>query len=202
MIDEAGKLRVSNAIRVAETRTAGEICCVVVRQADDYRLVPVAWAAAAALFAPLPMLALSDWSAVTLYLVQIGVFLVAAVGLSQRTIKFMLVPRVAMRACAHAEAMRRFQALGIDRTENRTGVLIFASIAERCVEIIADAGIDAKVPTEIWDDAVAALVDAVRMGRPVDGFVAAIEQCGAVLAEHFPPGTLQRDELPDRLFVF
>ena len=32
-----------------------------------------------------------------------------------------------------------------------------------------------------------------------DGFVAAIEPCGAILAEHFPPGTLKRDELPDKL---
>ena len=33
----------------------------------------------------------------------------------------------------------------------------------------------------------------------VMGFVSAIERCGAILAEHFPPGALKRDELPDRL---
>jgi putative membrane protein len=42
-------------------------------------------------------------------------------------------------------------------------------------------------------------VAAVKEGRPGDGFVAAIERCGAVLAEHFPPGALKRDELPDKL---
>jgi putative membrane protein len=40
---------------------------------------------------------------------------------------------------------------------------------------------------------------AIKAGRPADGFVAAIEQCGAVLAAHFPPGALKRDELPNRL---
>ena len=40
---------------------------------------------------------------------------------------------------------------------------------------------------------------AINAGRPADGFVAAIEQCGAVLAMHFPPGAFQRDELPDKL---
>jgi putative membrane protein len=39
----------------------------------------------------------------------------------------------------------------------------------------------------------------VKDGRPADGFVAAIERCGAILAEHFPPGALKRDELPDKL---
>ncbi len=39
----------------------------------------------------------------------------------------------------------------------------------------------------------------MKDGRPADGFVAAIGQCGAVLAEHVPPGALQRDGSPDRL---
>ena len=41
--------------------------------------------------------------------------------------------------------MRQFLAHGLHKTENRTGVLIFAAVAERYVEIIADAGINAKV---------------------------------------------------------
>ena len=36
--------------------------------------------------------------------------------------------------------MRQFFAQGLDRTEQRTGVLIFASVAERYAEIVADAG--------------------------------------------------------------
>ena len=84
-------------------------------------------------------------------------------------------------------------------TERRTGVLIFASVAERYAEIVADAGINAKVPPHVWDQAVAALIAGIKDGRPGDGFVSAIEQCGAVLAEHFPPGALNRDELPNKL---
>ena len=78
-------------------------------------------------------------------------------------------------------------------------MLIFASTGERYAEIVADAGINEKVAPKVWDDAVNALVAAIKAGRPADGFVAAIEQCGAVLAAHFPPGALKRDELPDKL---
>jgi putative membrane protein len=42
-------------------------------------------------------------------------------------------------------------------------------------------------------------VSAIKDGRPGDGFVAAIRQCGVMLAAHFPPGALKRDELPDKL---
>jgi putative membrane protein len=119
--------------------------------------------------------------------------------LSYSRIRFRVVPRQAQHDRAHAEAMRQFYAQGIDKTEHRTGVLIFASAAERYVEIVADAGINDKVSPNVWDDAVHALVSAVKDGRPADGFVAAIERCGAILAEHFPPGTLKRDELPDKL---
>ena len=199
MIADSDKCRVTAAIRAAEQRTAGEIFCVIARHSSDYRLVPIAWAAAAALFAPLPLLALTNWSAPVVYLLQIIVFLLVAMALSHSRVRFRIVPRQAQHDRAHAEAMRQFYAQGIDKTEHRTGVLIFASAAERYVEIVADAGINDKVSPNVWDDAVHALVSAVKEGRPADGFVAAIERCGAVLAEHFPPGALKRDELTDKL---
>lgn len=199
MISESEKARVTRAIHEAESHTAGEIVCVLAQHSSDYRLVPIAWAAALVLFVPLPLLFLTTWSAPAIYLFQILAFLVGAIALSYPGVRFLIVPRRAKHDRAHAEAMRQFSAQGIDKTEHRTGVLIFASIAERYVEVVADAGINNKVATAVWDDAISALVRAIKAGRPGDGFVAAIEQCGAVLAEHFPPGSLKRDELPDRL---
>jgi putative membrane protein len=64
---------------------------------------------------------------------------------------------------------------------------------------LADAGIDQKVTNDVWEQAVTLLVRAVRDGRPADGFVAAIEHCAAVLATHFPPGAINRDELPNAI---
>ena len=80
-----------------------------------------------------------------------------------------------------------------------TGAVIFACAAEHYAEIVADAGINAKVTPEVWRKAIDVLTTAIKEGRPGDGFIAAIEQCGAVLAEHFPPGALDRDELPNKL---
>ncbi len=199
MIEGADKMRITAAIRDAEAHTAGEIFCIIAKHSSDYRLVPVAWAAIIALLAPLPFLSLTEWSAPVIYLLQIMTFLIATIALSNEKIRFHIVPRRTKHDRAHAEALRQFFAQGIDKTEHRTGVLIFASAAERYVEVVADAGINDKVATSVWDDAVKALVTAIKAGRPGDGFVAAIEQCGAVLAAHFPPGALKRDELPDKL---
>lgn len=199
MISDNDRTRVTAAIRAAEAQTAGEIFCVIARHSSDYRLVPFAWAAAASLFVPLPLLYLTTWSAPVVYLLQIIAFLLGTFVLSQPVLRFRIVPRRARHDRAHAEAMRQFHVQGIASTEHRTGVLIFASAAERYVEVLADAGINDRVSPDVWDDAVQLLVSAIRDGRPGDGFVAAIERCGAVLAEHFPPGALKRDELPDRL---
>ena len=199
MIDTKDKARVSAAIRAAEARTAGEIFCVIAQQSGDYRLIPLAWAAGAALFAPLPLIYALHWSAQAAYLAQLSLFAAVALVLSHPAILFRIVPRRTKHTHAHNVALTQFLAQGLHRTEHRTGVLIFASVAERYAEIIADAGINAKVHGEVWNAAIADLVQAVKSGRPADGFVAAIERCGAVLAAHFPPGSLNREELPDKL---
>ena len=199
MIDATDKERVSAAIRKAEAATAGEIFCVIAQRSGDYRLIPLAWAAGVALFAPLPLIYLFHWSAGAIYLTQLMTFAAVALALSHPTILFRIVPRRTKHEHAHAIALAQFLAQGLHRTEQRTGVLIFASAAERYAEIIADAGINQKVDAEIWHAAIADLTSAVKAGRPADGFVAAIERCGTVLAAHFPPGSLNREELPDKL---
>ena len=43
------------------------------------------------------------------------------------------------------------------------------------------------------------LISGIAAGRAAEGFVAAIEQCAGVLAEHFPPGAINRNELPNTI---
>jgi putative membrane protein len=97
--------------------------------------------------------------------------------------------------------MEQFVIRGIARKKDRTGILIFVSIAERYVRIIADEGIAARVPQSHWQGAVDALIAHTRDGRIADGFIAAIEVCGNVLAANFPRTEASRDELPDRIHL-
>jgi putative membrane protein len=97
--------------------------------------------------------------------------------------------------------MEQFVAQNLHTTAGRTGVLIFISAAERHAEIVADAGIEARVPKGTWQGIVSALTAAFSAGRHTDGFVAAIEAVGGHLATHFPPGSYDANELPDHLIV-
>ena len=87
----------------------------------------------------------------------------------------------------------------VSRRGNRTGVLVFVSLAEHYVRIVADEAIAQKVHGSEWQAAVDALTAHMRSGRIAAGLIAAIERC-AVLAEHAPPDG-SGDELPDRLYV-
>jgi putative membrane protein len=199
MLSDADRTRIAQAISANEAKTSGEIYCVMMKSSSDYRLVPIAWASIIALIVPLPFIYFTAWPAAVIYLLQLIAFVGAAIGLSQRSVRFKIVPRRAKHDRAHAEAMRQFWAQGLHNTASRTGVLIFVSAAERYAEIVADAVINEKVSPEVWKQAMQALITGIKQDKLADGFVAAIEQCGAVLAQHFPPGTSNPDELPNKL---
>src|ERR1051325_4456159 len=134
MISDADKTRIADAIRAAETKTSGEIFCVLAQNAGNYRLVPVAWAAALALIVPLPLIALTGWEAKTVYVIQLIVFVLVAVGLSRRAVRFMVVPGAAAaplygraaadetraRACGGDAAVSRARAAQDRRAHRRS----------------------------------------------------------------------------------
>jgi putative membrane protein len=199
-ISEEDRAAIAAAIRAAEQKTSGQIVCVLMRSASEYFYVPVLWAALLALISPWPLIVLTDWSVQRIFLVQILVFAFAFLVLSWPPLRISLVPPAVRRARAHRAAVEQFFARGLTRTRDRTGLLIFVSFAERYARIIADEGISSKVGNRDWQLAVNTLTAHLRDGRTAQGFIAAIEQCGAVLAEHAPP-TDARNELPDRIYV-
>src|SRR5262249_56574705 len=108
MISQADQERIGEAIGAAETKTSGDVCGVIARQASDDRLVPLAWAAAIALAVPAPLIYFTLWPASVIYLVQLLVFIAAALGLSVPAIRFHIVPRRTQHERAHVQAMQQF----------------------------------------------------------------------------------------------
>jgi putative membrane protein len=219
-ITPADRARIREAVEAAEARTAGEIFTVIAGASDDYRLIPILWATLAALLLPLPLLLAEYltgwpsgevWNADTaaaaglpaswVYAAQLAVFILLAVVLSLPGVRPLVVPRSVKDERAHAIAVQQFLAHGLHLTEQRTGVLIFVSLAEHYAEIIADAAIAKKVDQAVWDETMAALLAEIRQGRLADGLVAAVERVGAVLAEHFPPRRRDANELSDDLVI-
>jgi putative membrane protein len=191
---------VAAAIGEAEARSSGQIVCVLAHVSSTYAHVPILWASVLALLLPWPLIYWTDWSVQRIFVAQLVLFLVAGVALSWMPLRLALVPRAVRQARAHRAAVEQFFLRHVSHTANRSGVLIFVSLAERYARIVADEGIAAKVPHAEWQAAIDALVAHMRDGRIASGFIAAIERCGAVLAAHAPPDGSTAG-LPNRLYV-
>jgi putative membrane protein len=225
-LSEEERRRISAAIEAAEKKTAGEIYCVIAHTVSDYRFVPLIWAALIAFLLPALLLLLGaephrwpilgePWSTgetseamlgalmrggtLALVLAQAILFVLVIAATAPMPIRLGVTPRSVKAERVHRAAVGQFLARGLQNTRDRTGVLIFVSLAERQAEVVADEGIYAKVDETVWNEAVCALVARAREGRLADGMVEAVQLCGNVLAQHFPPRPDDVNELPDRV---
>lgn len=193
--------RISSAITEAERKTSGEIVAVVADQSSRYQHIPFMWAALLALLVPWPLIHFTWMKVQWIFLIQLLVFLTILAVTWHPKARMSLVPKSARSANTRRRASEQFLAQNLHTTAGRTGVLIFVSVAEQRVEIIADKGIDERVPSGTWQQIVDNLTNEIRAGRTADGFIRAIDTIGRHLAEHFPPDAVDRNELPDHLIV-
>lgn len=218
LLTEADHARVSAAVTQAEAHTDGEIVTVVATRSDAYHDVGLHWAVlvmllALALLAWRPHMAelLHAWFAdgwnqppagavLTVSLIVAAIaFLAARMIFAWQPLRLLLTPASTRTRRVRRQALALFRTAAEKRTRASTGVLLYLSLAERRAELIADEAIHSKVAPEVWGEAMAVLVAAVRDDRPGDGLVAAIAKIGDVLAAHFPLSEGDSNELPDRL---
>jgi putative membrane protein len=195
------KARIAAAIHAAEKNTSGEFVAVVARASDHYVLVPLLWSAMLALLFPgACLLGGSAMRWAHIYQIQLLIFIVLAIVLlSVPGLHLRLIPRHVKHARASRLAQAQFYAQGVQLTAHHSGVLLFVSLAERYVEIVADKGIHERLGEEHWKGIIDGFVAEVSRGRVVDGFVAAIGACGAAMAEHYPPDPAETSQLSDGL---
>jgi putative membrane protein len=192
--------RIASAIHSAETKTSGEIVCVLAQTSSHTTALPILFAAVVALAVPWLLMIFTAMTVHRILSLQVLAFLALLIPLCLPRVRVALMPRKVRRTIAHRAAMEQFTSRGIGRRKDRTGILIFVSLAERYVRIVADDEIAAHVPQTEWQAAVDALVAHMRDGRIADGFITAINLCGNELAKHFPRTTTSNNVLPDRIY--
>ncbi len=109
-----------------------------------------------------------------------------------------LTPEPLRSARVRTAADQQFLATGLAANAYRTGVVIFTSIHDRRVEIIADKAINQACGEAIWHAGVQAVEDGMRRGDPAGGLIEAVEVCGEALARHFPSDGGGENTLVDR----
>jgi putative membrane protein len=203
---------VRTAVAAAEQGTSGEIVPYVVAASDDYTGAAWKGAALGALAASLAAWALHRWA--DLWGASRFLWMVAppaagaALGYLAAhwpPLRRLLAGSHLIERRVHGRAAAAFLEQEVFRTRERTGILLFLSLFERRVVVLGDSGIHAKVAAGEWDGVVRQAVDALSQsgsGNPTAALVAAIGECGAILARHgLPPRPDDVDELPDELRV-
>jgi len=187
----------------AEKRTVGEIVPVVVERSD--RHPGASWLAAtstlllgSALLAPW-----MPWDRPALLLICQIALGALGYGLTWLLPDFKRVFIRESRATEMAveQALQEFYRYHLHRTEAKTGVLLFVSLLEHRVVVLADEGIDAKVLPEDWKETDAAILEGIVEGSLRDGVIAGIRKAADLLEQHFPWVKGDRNEVPDRLII-
>jgi putative membrane protein len=210
---------VTAAVADAEQHTSGEIVTIVTDLSDHYDDIAMAWASAVAFLALVIYATFPDFYVGLITRLSGGwgheyttgeyvALLVTAVALKWvgtwlilkwTPLRMALTPKAKKLARVRNRAISLFKVGTESKTQARTGVLLYLSMKEHRAEIVADEAIASKVAPEVWGDAMVALLDQVKAGNPGAGVAAAVAQMGVVLAEHFPKGINNPNELPDRL---
>jgi uncharacterized membrane protein len=98
-----------------------------------------------------------------------------------------------------AAAAAQFLKLGMDKTRERNGVLIFFAPKLRQFAIVGDEGIDAKCGLDFWQQITSEITTHLKAGEFTEAVVDAVAHVGDVLAKHFPRSPDDRNELPNQI---
>lgn len=100
---------------------------------------------------------------------------------------------------AYARAREVFAALGMYRTQQRNGTLIYLAVGDRKFAVIGDEGIHAVVPPGFWDTVRDAMATHFRAGSFVVGVCAGVAAIGEQLQAYFPWTLADQAELTDEV---
>jgi putative membrane protein len=202
---------IRQAVKGAEGQTSGEIVPFVAVRSGDYSLAM--WRAAGFMsllgcgtFLGAGQLS-SGWAAAWLHepwALALVVLLSGGIGwlaaYSIPAVKRLIIGQQAMAEAVHARAIKAFVEEEVFDTRDRTGILLFVSLFEHRIEVMGDAGINARVASDDWVDVIQTVKKGIKDGKLADALVAGIGRCGDLLerkgVEIKPDDT---NELPDGL---
>jgi putative membrane protein len=196
--DKAAGEALAEAVREIEKNSNAEIVVVVRGRSGTYRHADYLFGAIVALVGLIFVL-FSPFEFHTFWIPFDVIALFVAGGfVSSRGdwLRRLLTSKKFRVKAARAGAAAMFYEAGIANTSAENGVLIYLSLLERRLEVIADRGILKAVPPLKWNHSVFALKQVARDADPAK-VIAALRDLGNVLAEHVPATGENPNELAD-----
>ncbi len=180
--------KIEAAVKTAEMKTSGEIVPMVVDSSYDYPRTELIGGGSLALATGLLVSwwfgGESIWWFLPVFL--IGFFIFRQLIRSLPDLKRKLIHPDELTEEVKEKALVSFLEQGLHETRDRTGILILISLFEHRVQVLADSGINAKVPQNTWDEIVAIIIAGLKSDDACTAVCRAIERCGQLLEENFP----------------
>lgn len=203
-IDQAGLDKIQAAVQAAEKTTHGEIVPVALSQASDYEFVfyrsPLL---ASVILSGLLFIFTKHLSAGQLFLGQLISFALVYVCLRQfSALKYSLLTANEIQEAIDRKSLELFYEYNLEKTVNRTGILIAVYLNERRVKILADEGINRLVPQKTWDLVVSDMISEIKNKDIASAIILGVNRCGEILSQKVPTAQSKApnlNELNDKL---
>jgi putative membrane protein len=216
-LSDADRKAVSDTIAQSESKTSGEIAVAVTKESYDYAIYETVFAILGGfLYFVIMSFFVSEielmlqsmfWNYSVNYLVLFygfSTFMVIAILYFLANISALdrlIVPPKIRWIKVRERAVRHFMESGVYNTRDRTGILIFISLLERRVELIADSGIAAKISQEKWNNIIEIIISGIKKGELTLDLNKAIRECGSLLQEFFPIKKDDTNELSNEIDI-
>jgi len=196
--DKAAADAIGAAIGEIESQTNAEVVVAVRGRSGTYRHADYLFGAMVALIGLLFVLfSPFDFHTYWIPFEMIGLFVVGAFVSSRGDwIRRLLTTQSFRTKAARTGAAAMFYEAGIANTSAENGLLIYLSLLERQMEVIADRGILKAVPALKWNHAVFELKQVAEDATP-EKLMSALREVGVLLAEHLPAVGENPNELAD-----
>lgn len=193
--DAEAARRIGDAVRALEQRSAAELVVEVRSRSGSYAHADARFAALLALVS-LAVILFMPWVVppITVLLDPIAVyFLGVVIARRSATLRRLVTTRRERDEAVRTRAAALFHERGIANTTAETGLLLYVSLLERRIEVLADRGLLRKVDANDWNTAMAELHAATRVDP--DAIVVTIMRLGEILERDLPVGDENADEL-------
>lgn len=189
------------AIVEAETQSSGEIVVSIAASSNDYSSVPWCVALSSGVLASLVLYFKHGWGMplAEIFLIQATAFALGFFLGSFDGVKRVLISQKWMQSVVDLHALAQFSAAGLHETRHRTGILIYISELERVVEVLADRGINEKVPEDYWKVHVDKIITGIKGNQFAPSLLSVLAEVGAKLKKDFPRGENDVNELSNKV---
>lgn len=187
--------RIGDAVRELESRSAAELVVEIRSRSGSYAHADGRFAAALSIVS-LAVILFMPWVVppITVLLDPIAFYLLGT-GIARWSpaLRRLFTTRRERQQAVRTHAAALFHERGIGNTSAATGLLLYVSLLERRMEVLADRGLLRQVNANDWNGAMAEL----HRERPIhpDDVIAAVRTLGAILERDVPAGDENVDEL-------